>query len=114
MKESELNLDSNPVGDYIQRVRQAKDRQGLLDVVNEFSWCASDALEVVKNMTDDLFDNEFLPGRIKESKGIYAGDEYSLKYGAILLPEKMLMASMVADHFKAPWSVAWMRIKELK
>ena len=56
---------------------------------------------------------EFRRGLAKESKGKYAGDEWNDKWSVVVMPEIMFRAAVVAVQFKAPWGVAFNRLKDV-
>jgi hypothetical protein len=51
-------------------------------------------------------------GLAKERKGQFAGEDFAIRFGALLLPELLLKVGMVAVIFNAPWGCAYIRMKE--
>ncbi len=50
-------------------------------------------------------------GLAKERRGEYAGDDFSYKYGALMMPEVLFKVSVIADRFKVPWGAAYLRMR---
>lgn len=110
MKESEVGyITDDVVENYVKTIRSAKSKQELLLILKSWSWIAQDALEIATQISNWNEWEHFLK---EETRGNYMGDELCLKYGAILLPEKMLNVSMTANHFKTPWGCAYIRMKQ--
>ncbi len=55
---------------------------------------------------------EFRRGLQSERDKIFAGGEWVQRYGAILMPGNAIRASLLADHFQAPWGAALVRVVE--
>lgn len=72
---------------------------------------APDAIVVARRMTEEEFP-AFREGLLKERKGSFAGEDWADKYLAILLPERMMHASILANEMKVPWGLAFLRCQE--
>ena len=70
---------------------------------------ATDAAAVAAAMTDEDWP-DFQRGLLKERRGHYAGDAWAKRYAAVLLPEPMLMVSILASHYRVPFGLAYMRL----
>ena len=105
------SITETPAPKYAKEIYAAKTRADLERVIRSWQPLAPDALEVVRTMDDAAFDR-FRVGIAKGRKKQYAGDEWAAEFGAIIVPEKMLRATMVAERFKVPWGLAWLRLKQ--
>jgi len=78
---------------------------------------AADAYAIVwgssghKPMTPIQF-VEFKKGLKIESTGKYAGDKWAESYSAIVMPEIIFYASMIAVQFNVPWGLAFIRLEQ--
>jgi hypothetical protein len=72
---------------------------------------ALDAIAVVQAMKKDEWE-EFHEGIKSERRGVFAGEEWVERYGAVLMPELMLKASVLARQFKVPWGCAFIQLRE--
>jgi hypothetical protein len=96
--------------DYVASLKQAQDLESLIKHVSEFRLIGNDAYESV--MSKDFNWDEFVAGRKSENNNIYVGDEWALKYGAILMPEIVLKVGIYALEYQAPFGVTYIRLKE--
>lgn len=109
MKETEIGYTTEGVEkQYSADIFAAKSADDLRRVLVEWKWCADDALATIK----DIDWEDFQRGLKLEHKGEFAGESWTTKYGAIVAPEKMIRTRMVADQFKVPWGLAWIRQRE--
>lgn len=74
---------------------------------------ALDAAEIVHAMTVADF-KVWQAGLKKERRGVFAGEDFAKKYGAVLMPEPMFTVAMVAAEYKVPFVVALIRLKEVQ
>lgn len=74
---------------------------------------ALDAVRIVHAMTRSDF-KEWQAGLKKERRGVFAGEAFAKKYGAVLMPEPMLRIKMLADEYCVPFNVAHWRLKEIR
>jgi len=107
---------SEPVKEYIKSIDEAKNKTELIRAIKRFKLVANDALEFVKK--EDFNFDEFKEGRLKDQRSIIEKrdgwdgcEEWTNKYGCVILPEVMLMVSLLANHFCAPWGVAYIQAK---
>ena len=92
-------------------IRGAATRDTLLAALTPFARVADDAIKCVEAMTDADF-REFRRGLAREQRGTFAGEEWTLKHGAVVLPEVMISVTLVAQRFGAPWGCAFIRMAE--
>ncbi len=97
--------------EYSDGLKNCDSLSKLVAYVVKWKPLASDAYEIVRFMNTIDWD-EFLKGWKKERRGKFAGEEWSAKYGAIILPEMLLRVSMTAMQFKVPWGLAFHRLKD--
>lgn len=105
-------ITEDPAPSYANALWHATTRAKLSSVYPSFKGLADDASEHVKSMTEADF-KRWRVGMRSERKGVYAGDEWAREFGAVMMPEKMFRASMVAEHFKVLWGLAFRRLTEL-
>lgn len=83
--------------------------------LREFSlhWAglAYDAFEIVRKM-DEASWADFQAGKQKENRGVYAGDRWAKKYGAILMPELLLTVAAIAEQWGVPWGTAFLQCEK--
>lgn len=97
--------------EYSEGLQACDSLSKLVAYVVKWKPLVHDAYEVVRFMNTIDWD-EFLSGWKKERKGKFAGEEWSAKYGAIILPEMLLRVSMTAAQFMVPWGLAFHRLKD--
>lgn len=97
--------------DYAEALGAADTLEKLRATTGNWIPLAEDANKVVVGMTPADF-KAWRKGLAKERKGQFAGEEFMKKYGAVLMPEKMLKVSMIAMKFQAPWGCTYIRLKE--
>lgn len=103
----------NPGRKYADEIDRATTTIDLAYTLTRWKRFAEDSLAVAEKMTDKDF-SEFRSGLAKERQGKSAGAEFAKKYGAILLPEKLLISSLVESEYKVPWGLAFIRCEEEK
>ena len=102
----------DPARDYAAVLDQCSTLMELKRaVLKDWRELAPDALKIVALMSDDDF-REFKEGMQQERKGTYAGDEWSKKYNAVVMPELMFEASLLAVQFHVPWGLAFIRLRD--
>jgi hypothetical protein len=94
---------------YVDDISSASDLKSLRDIIERWSNFAQDAWVIVRDMPEEDFE-PFRKGLRAERRGKFAGEEWSDRFGSILLPEVMIKVSMVAEHFKVPWGLALHRL----
>lgn len=113
MKIDNINyLTEDPAPQYAADLHWCLSAKELFEKLEaDWSELASDAIEIVKGMSDEDF-VVFRAGLKKERKGEFAGEKYTEKYSSVLMPEIMFKASMMAIQYKAPWGLAFIRLQE--
>jgi hypothetical protein len=102
-----------PDRDYTKALTTCDTLDDLRALVTAYEPIAIDAPSVVATMTAEDF-AEWRRGLKIERRGKFAGEAFAKKFGAILMPMPMMRISMIADEYKAPFGVTWMRLKELR
>ncbi len=97
--------------DYAANLTIADTLDRLRELVENYKRLAKDAIPVVAGMTADDF-SAFRDGLKEERRGRFAGDAWCERFGAVLMPQPMMNVSIVADQFKVPFGVAWIRCQE--
>lgn len=70
-----------------------------------------DAQSVVDGM-DDAALAEFRAGLQLERKGEWAGEEFQIRFGALLLPARLMEGSVAAAHYKVPLGTALIQMQK--
>jgi len=107
----DIGYISDTVSDYGKALDCCKSASDLKAVTALYRRVASDADAVAQEMLDTEF-AEFAAGLKKERKGLFAGEEWCEKYGAILMPELMIHVTIAADKFKVPFGLAFIKAVE--
>lgn len=102
---------SDPVPEYVGRLRKVKTLTGLMRLLKEYEPIAWDGLDQARAFQNGDFE-AFLKALQSESRGRFCGEEAMEKFGAIILPVTMLKVGMIATHFGAPWGCAYIRCLE--
>jgi len=55
---------------------------------------------------------EFRRGLRKEHSGRFSGEDWVMRYGAVVMPEMLMRVAMISHHFKVPWGTAFIRCHE--
>jgi hypothetical protein len=84
----------------------------LIEGLRDWSPFTTDALLIVRGQGFDF--DVFKEGLVKEQLGEFAGKEWAEIYGAIMLPSRLMRASLVAVEFHVPLSMAMQRLVDLK
>lgn len=71
-----------------------------------------DVVDAVSKMNENAFD-DFQAALKKERRGTFCGEAAMEKFGCIIMPGFLMKVSMVADQFKVPWGLAFIRLKEV-
>lgn len=108
-------LTDDPAPAYSKAIREANNKAELLSVVEYYGEAAEDAYKTVKHLTEEGVQDflKKLASAHKKMPDIWVM-EFIGKYGAIVMPAKMMFASLTADQFHAPWGTAFIRCKEEK
>src|SRR4030042_3072048 len=96
--------------EYVAELKKAGIYEELKAFMEKYKEIAYDAYLAVNDPAFDMV--EFQAGEKKERRGRFAGEEWNLKYGAVLMPEIIMFVSMVANKFHAPFGTAFIRLEE--
>jgi hypothetical protein len=105
-------LTDDPTPRYNAGLDRAKDPTALRAFLREWPTLAPDAIAAARSIKPADWP-EWRRGLQSERKGTFSGEAWAERFGAILMPERMMRASMLADQFVVPWGVAWIRLTEL-
>lgn len=106
-----IHYIDDPVPGYSAKTRKAKTLPELRAIVEDYALIAGDAVDCVAGMTEADWP-EFKRGRASEARGKFAGEEWSEKYGCVILPEIMFRSSIVANTYFVPWGCAYIRLRD--
>lgn len=113
-KTVEIGYLSSTDQDYSKEIREVKTLADLQKVVAFYMPLTEDAVKRVAKMSDKDF-QEYLADvpKLSRAKGSTA-QRIVDTWGDIILPREMLRISMLANHFNAPFGVAYIRDKEIR
>lgn len=97
--------------EYAASLKRAQTFEKLKEHARFWRRLAADAFEAVNSNSFDW--NEFQKGRKQENQDIFAGEEWSAKYGAILMPEILMRVSIYAMQLGAPWGCVYIRLRDM-
>jgi hypothetical protein len=103
-------LTGSPARAYAIGLRRARSLKELQAYLSKWEGLVDDALGVVKKWRSSDF-KEWLKVCDEETRGNYTGDANADKYGAVLMPELMFKADVLAIEFNCPWGTAVMRLR---
>lgn len=106
-----ITYTSDQPGDYANALAAADTMQKLMEVVVVWKPLAEDAYRLVHSMTSKDF-RAWRKGYASERKGKFAGEEFAVKYGSLMMPTLMFKVAMVAVKYHVPWGCAYLRLKE--
>ena len=107
-------IDDDPATSYGKALNAAASWADLIAAIEPYREIAADALDAANRYATERPWEEWAEGlrleRRRRVKG--AGQEWQERYAVILLPEVMLVTSLTAHHFHAPWGTAFIRLCE--
>jgi hypothetical protein len=104
--------------DYVERygnaIRAAKSAKALVEAISPFKRAADDALACARHLTNEDF-KDFTRDLVKARRKMSTKwiETFNERFGDIVMPRKMLIASLTAEHFHAPWGTAFIRCEEI-
>lgn len=114
MKEIEIDYVTEDPGKlYAKAVRSAQTRKELIDAIEPYVRIADDALATAKAMTYTDFDDfarDIAKASRKQSEAWVK--KFNDRFGAIAMPAKMMIATLLASQFHTPWGTAVIRCEE--
>jgi hypothetical protein len=97
--------------DWAEGLNHCETLAQLRDYALAWRMLCPDAYQIVEKMSDQDFD-QWQDGLKKERKGRFAGDEFAIKFDAVLLPETLFRVSIVAMQCHVPWGCAYLRLMD--
>jgi hypothetical protein len=107
-----ITYTSEQPQDWAEALWRASTLSHLRDVCAAWEKLCPDAKAVVDGMKTREDFRQWRKGLAKERKGEFAGEEFAVRFGALLLPELLLKVGMAAARFNAPWGCTYIRMKE--
>lgn len=106
-------MTDDPAPAYSKAIRKVKDKAALVKICTFYGEVTSDALLKAMAMDPkDLWRFKRDVKRASKESDLEWCAKFNLDWGDIVMPRKMMFASLIADQFKVPWGVAWIRAKE--
>lgn len=104
----------DPSKEYIKAIRRAETKGQLVKAILPYKRIADDALKVAKTFTNKDFKDFVIDWRkAKKAKDVDWINEFNKRFGIIVMPRKILITSMTAAQFGAPWGCAFIRCEEM-
>lgn len=107
-------LTEDPTKEYIAAIKKAKTAKQLIKAIKPYENIADDAYNRALQLSDDGV-RELHKGW-KEMRGALSekrATELNALWGDIIMPRKIMFATITADKFNAPWGTAYIRCEEL-
>lgn len=102
---------TEPLSEYNQGITDAGSVDELRAFLKGWPTLAPDAIATADEMNESEWP-EWRRGLAMEQKRKFAGEDWASRFMVILMPARMLRATVVSENFKVPWGLAWMRLKE--
>lgn len=96
---------------YCEDVWRVTTSAELVQVLEEWAWCAEEALQIARRMVPEDF-SFFREGLEKERGGEFAGEIWAERYAKVIMPTQMMKASIFAMQYKVPWGTAFIRMTQ--
>lgn len=103
----------DPTKEYIRSIRRAKSKEELVKELEYWKLIADDALKVAKKFTDEDF-KQFHKDwkKAKDEQPVEWIDAFNKRFGVIVMPDKLLTASITAIQYHVPFGTAYKRLYE--
>jgi len=98
---------------YVKELDSVKTLDDLKTHAKKWKNICPDAFDCINKIDNPADFQEFQWGVKKERSGEFAGEEWAKKYSDITMPADMFRASMIAEEYKVPWGLAYIRMKEV-
>ena len=102
---------SDQADDYVKAISKAVTLNELRMVLEDYKNLFPDAYAQAPTSAAEF--KAWRAGLRKERKREFAGIEFMERFGALLLPEVLIEAGMVANQFKVPWGCAYIRLRDV-
>lgn len=104
-------ITEDPAHEYAAAIRGAKNVAELVAAIEPFREAAEDALAIAKAMTEDDF-RAFVSGTKKQrtTKDEKFIEEFCARFGSVLMPDRMLEATLLSNEMRVPWGLAFIRL----
>src|SRR5256885_2350286 len=98
--------------DWAKALSAATTWEALQNMVVAWKAWAPDALAVVETMNSETF-KEFRAGLESERHKTFAGEPWARKYGALLIPARLMEITIRAEQFGVPFGTMAIRLAEV-
>lgn len=105
-------VSEDPSRAYAKAISACGTLVELVAELRRWRGLADDALHAAEQMKANEWDG-FQRGLKAERRKKFAGDAWAEKWGVILMPERMIRASMLAENMSVPWGLAFLRLREV-
>ena len=115
MKKIEIYpLMDDPTEAYIKAISKSKTADDLVKAIEPFSEICDEAYTLAKSMFDvdvvQMHKDWKKASKPQSEEWIH---KFNSIFGKIIVPSKLVKASLLADTYHAPWGVAYIRMTEL-
>ena len=106
-------VTDDPAAAYAKEIRAAKSKEALVKVLEYYHLVTDEGLEDAKKFTDRDFKDFKRDIRLAKKEATEEWSKYfSDRFGNIAMPLKMMVCTITAMQFHAPWGCAFMRSEE--
>lgn len=108
-------LTEDPTKKYVKALKKVKTKEELEKVLWFYREITPEGYKDAKKFTDSdviQMQKDWKKAK-KDDQDDKFIEEFLSKFGNILVPSRLLLTSVTADRFKAPWGTAFIRLKEL-
>ena len=106
-----ITMVSEQTSDYTKALDDCETLEQLRELLASYRPIASDAEAAIPR--DEQEFGDFRTGLLSERRRKFAGEEWMVRYGSLLMPHVMVEVSLVAMHFMVPWGLAFSRMKDV-
>lgn len=96
---------------WSRALTEAKSLETLRAVVSGWMPFVRDAQAVVEQMGERDF-QQFRVGLMDERRGVFAGETWARQFGAVIMPETLIHATLMAQQFGVPLGTALLRMQQ--
>lgn len=112
MKPQDVSWLTDGPARWREALDQATDLERLMETLAEWREMCPDAWDA-----RPMDEREFVLWRVglKKERGPrkrFDGEEFAKRFGAVLIPARMLQVGMIAEQWHVPWGTALIRLEE--
>jgi hypothetical protein len=116
VKQIEIDYTTdNPGREYAAAIRAATTRKELIAAIESYARVADDALVTAQKMSENDFADfkRDIPTASRKQSEAWVKN-FNDRFGAIALPLKLTISTLIASQYSVPWGTAVIRCEEEK